>query len=155
MKVAELMVTPVITVPEECTLREAAEIMVKRNIGCLPVVDQLGEIAGIVTESDFSAREKSIPFSLSRFPQVLGEWLPKEGVERIYARARTMPVTEIMQEPVVTITADDTLEHALEKMLDKHVHRLPVVQGKTPVGMVSRRDLLQLMLTRMVPALAS
>lgn len=155
MKVAELMVTPVITVPEDCTLREAAEIMVKRNIGCLPVVDQQGEIAGIVTESDFSAREKSIPFSLSRFPQVLGEWLPKEGVERIYARARTMPVAEIMQGPVVTITADDTLEHALEKMLAKHVHRLPVVQGKTPVGMVSRRDLLQLMLTRMVPALAS
>jgi CBS domain-containing protein len=155
MKVAELMVTPVITVPEDCTLREAAEIMVKHNIGCLPVVDQQGEITGIVTESDFSAREKSIPFSLSRFPQVLGEWLPKEGAERIYARARTIPVTEIMQRSVVTITADDTLEHVLEKMLEKHVHRLPVVQGKTPVGMVSRRDLLQLMLTRMAPALAS
>jgi CBS domain-containing protein len=155
MKVAELMAAPVITVREDCTLQEAAEIMVGRKIGCLPVVNQQGEICGIVTESDFSAREKSIPFSLTRFPQVLGEWLPKEGVEQIYSRARTIPVREIMQRSVVTVTAEDSLEQALEKMLANHVHRLPVVKGKTPVGMVARRDLLQLMLKRMAPALAS
>lgn len=152
MKVRDLMTTPVITVREDCTLQEAAEIILKRNIGCLPVVNEKGEITGIVTESDFSAKEKSIPFSLYRFPQVLGEFLPKEGVEQIYARARALLVREIMQPNVVTVTAEDTLELVLERMLEKHVHRIPVVSGKIPVGMVARRDLLRLMLVQLAPA---
>ncbi|MGE5324156.1 MAG: CBS domain-containing protein, partial [Actinomycetota bacterium] len=102
------MTTPVITAAEDCTLEKAAEIMVARRIGCLPVVNRSGEMTGIVTESDFSAKEKGIPFSLCRFPQVLGEWLPQDGVERIYARARLTPVSEIMQHDVVTVDEGET-----------------------------------------------
>ena len=149
MQVRELMTTPVITVTEDCPLEKAAEIMVTRRIGCLPIVNRSGEMTGIVTESDFSATEKGIPFSLCRFPQVLGEWLPQVGVERIYARARQTPVSEVMQHDVVTVDEGDTVELVLEKMLHKHVHRVPVMRGKMPVGIVARRDLMRLMLDRM------
>ncbi|HSM86454.1 MAG TPA: CBS domain-containing protein [Candidatus Limnocylindrales bacterium] len=146
------MTTPAVTVREDCTLQEAAELMMKRNIGCLPVVDEKGEIAGIVTESDFSAKEKGIPFSLCRFPQVLGEWLPRQGVEEIYAKARKVPVREIMQPDVVAVAPDDSIELVLERMLEKRVHRVPVLSGNRPVGVVTRRDLLRLMLVQLAPA---
>ncbi|HUX11108.1 MAG TPA: CBS domain-containing protein, partial [Terriglobia bacterium] len=96
MLVRQIMLTPVITVEECCSLEEAAKIMLDRNVGGLPVVDGRGELCGIVTESDFVAREKGIPFSLYRFPQMFGEWMPHEHVERIYEAARRRAVREIM-----------------------------------------------------------
>lgn len=102
-----------------------------------------------MTESDFAAKEKGIPFSLARFPQVLGEWMPKEGVERIYVAARRTAVREVMSRNVATLTEDDTVETALEKMLQTRFHRLPVLRDRKTVGIVARHDLLRLMLTQL------
>jgi len=146
MLVRQIMLTPVITVDEDCSLEEAAKMMLDRNVGGLPVVDDRGELCGIVTESDFVAREKGIPFSLYRFPQMFGEWMPHEHVERIYEAARRRAVREIMTRDVITVTEVDTIETVLEKMLKCGLHRLPVVRDRKPVGIVTRHDLLRLML---------
>lgn len=127
-------------------------MMLDKNIGCLPVVNGDGELCGIVTESDFTAKERGIPFSLYWFPQVLGDWMPKEGVERAYRAARTRTVSEIMSRKVVCVHPDDTLEDLLAKMLQNRIHHLPVVAGKTPVGVVARHDLLRLMSTEATAA---
>lgn len=52
--VKEAMTTEVLTTTPNTSLREAAEIMLKHKIGCLPVLDA-GKLAGILTESDFVA----------------------------------------------------------------------------------------------------
>jgi CBS domain-containing protein len=148
MKVRDFMTSPVITVPENCTLEEAAKIMLKKNFGALPVVSAAGDLCGIITETDFAAREKGIPFSLFRFPQLLGQWLPKQGVEKIYKAARKLEVRECMRRRVITVTEEDSLETVLQRMLENNVHRLPVLRGGKPVGMVSRHDLLKLVLER-------
>ena len=140
------MFQPVITVDEDCSLEEAAKIMLDRNIGGLLVVDERGDLCGIVTQSDFVAKERGIPFSIYRFPQMFGEWMPHEHVEQIYEAARRRAVREIMSRDVITLTEADTLETVLEKMLKCGLHRLPVVRGKRPVGIVTRHDLLRLML---------
>lgn len=148
MKVREIMTAPAVTVDEDCSLERAAHTMVARKIGCLPVVDAHDEICGVVTESDFAASNRGVPFSLYRFPQLLGEWMPREGVERIYQAARNRKVGEIMSRGVVSVTEEDTLETLLERMLTSGFHRLPVLRGKTPVGIVARHDLLQLLVSR-------
>ena len=149
MIVREIMVSPVITVPEDCSLTDAARLMLECHIGCLPVVNEKAELSGIVTDSDFVAKEKGLPFSLSRFPRLLGEWLPKEGAERIYKAAGDTAVREIMSSTVITLTEEDTLETVLERMLQTGLHRLPVVKDRKPVGIVARHDLLRLLLKRM------
>ena len=63
-------------------------------IGCLPVVNGQGRLTGLITENDFVAHEKGIPFSTVHFPQLFGYWL-KEGVESIYELARDMSVKEV------------------------------------------------------------
>jgi CBS domain-containing protein len=120
--------------------------MLEHDVGGLPVVDDCGQLCGIVTESDFFAKEKGIPFSIYRFPQMFGEWMPHEHVERIYESARHRVVREIMSRDVITVTEVDTLETVLEKMLQAGLHRLPVVRDRKPVGMVTRHDLLRLMI---------
>jgi acetoin utilization protein AcuB len=51
MPVKQIMSQPVITVGPECTIEDAANIMLTRKIGCLPVV-RGHELIGIITESD-------------------------------------------------------------------------------------------------------
>ena len=146
MFVRQIMLTPVVTVDENCSLEEAAKVMLDRNVGGLPVVDDRGELCGIVTESDFVAKEKGIPFSLYRFPQMFGEWMPHEHVERIYEAARRRAVRNIMSRNVITVTEADTVETVLDRMLQCGLHRLPVVRDSKPIGMVTRHELLRLML---------
>ncbi len=145
MKISEFMSQPVTVVHEETPLEEVARTMLDQNIGCVPVVDARGRLCGIITESDFAAKEKGIPFSTFRAPQLLGQWMSGEGIERIYETARKMTAKEIMTHHVVTVTEDQPAGEAVELMLHHDVHRLPVVRDNVPVGIVTRHDLLRLM----------
>ena len=144
MKVSEIMSSPVMTVNTDCTLEEAAVFMLEHNIGCLPVLDAEGKIAGMLTESDFAAKEHAIPFSRVYAPKLFGEWMSKEGIEKAYEEARNYTVDQIMSTPVVTIGPDDSVADAVRVMLDKRVHRVVIAEDKVPLGVISRRDLLKL-----------
>ena len=147
MKILEVMQQPVITVTEDASLEEVARTMLQHGIGCLPVVNPQGMLAGIITESDFAAQEKGIPFSTFRAPQVLGQWISSHGVEQIYAAARRKQAREIMKTNVVTLAENDSLDRAVELMLQHDINRIPVVRNGMPIGILARRDLLRLMLS--------
>jgi CBS domain-containing protein len=147
IKLRSIMSSPPITVTEADSLESAARKMLDAGIGCLPVVGADGKIVGIVTESSFTARNKGVPFSTFRAPQLLGRWISGDGVEKIYEEARSTPVSEIMSKPVVTVNEDDGVTRAVELMLKHDVNRLPVVRDGKPVGIVARHDLLRMMLS--------
>lgn len=144
MKVREIMREPVIVSDEDQTLEEAATLMLEKNVGGLPVVNGEGKLVGMVTESDFSAKEHALPFSRIYAPRLFGEWMSKEGVEKAYEAARSITVKEIMTRAVITANEDDLLAEVIKKMLEYHVHRIPVVRDGMPVGIISRHDLLRL-----------
>ena len=145
MKVREIMVQAVVLVRESATLEEIARIMLEKRIGCVPVTNDRGQLSGIITESDFTAKERGIPFSTYRAPQILGQWMTKEGIERVYEAARTMTAREIMTARVLTVSEDQSVEEVVECMLRHHIHRVPVVRDRVPVGIVARHDILKLM----------
>lgn len=140
------MSSPVVTVGEHTPLLEIARLMVERRIGGVPVVRADGRLVGVVTESDFSAKERGVPFSLLRLPNVLGRWLTRDNLERAYVEARRITASEVMTRDVVTVTEDEPVEVAARRMCDEHVHRLPVVRNGVPVGIVARHDLLRVMI---------
>ena len=145
MKVREIMSHPVYVVRDDATLEQAAQVMLERNVGGLPVVDAQGKLNGIVTESDFAAKEHGVPFSTLRYPQLFGEWMSNEKIEKVYRAARSKKVSEIMTRVVAMVAEDDSVEKVLELMLRRNVNRVPVVREGIPVGIVARHDLLKLM----------
>lgn len=147
MKISKIMSAPAITVTENESLETAARKMLDSGIGGLPVVDANGDLVGIVTESSFTARNKGVPFSTFRAPQLLGRWISGEGVDKIYQEARETPVSDVMTGPVVTVSEDETVTRAVELMLKHDVNRLPVVRDGRPVGIVARHDLLRMMMS--------
>lgn len=144
MKVKDIMTEPVITIGEDTPLQKVAQIMLNDRIGGVPVINERGDLTGIVTESDFIAKEKCVPFSMFRAPQLFGSWLGKDA-ERLYATAANIAAREIMTRNVVTVTENASIEEVLELMLRYDINRIPVVRGRKPVGIVARRDLLRVM----------
>lgn len=145
VQVRDIMVEPVIVVHEDATLVEVAKTMLEGGIGCVPVVDEAGELQGIITESDFTGSERGVPFSTFEAPQVFGQWFGTDDVERVHQAARKRRAREIMTSPVVTTREDERLTELVKRMIDRDLKRIPVVRGKRPVGMVTQHDLLRLM----------
>lgn len=151
MNARNLMTSPVIVVEESTTLEQAARLMLEKGIGCLPVVDSHGSLKGILTESDFAGSPRGIPFSLYKFPQVFGEYIPRSGVESMFAAARSRTVGEFMTRALVTVAPDSSVEDVMRTMQRSRHHRLPVVEEGRPIGIISRHNLLQLMVSTLGP----
>jgi nucleotide-binding universal stress UspA family protein/predicted transcriptional regulator len=145
LKAGQLMRQPVVTVREDTTLAEVAKTMLQHEIGCVPVVDEKGEMQGIITESDFTGKEQAVPYTLFRAPHLFGQWIPKQGIETIYRAAQKMPAREIMSAPVVTASEDDPLGDVVMKMIRRDIKHVPVVRDRVPIGVIARHDLLRLM----------
>jgi acetoin utilization protein AcuB len=77
LQVKEVMTSPPLTVLEDGPLEEAAQLMVEKEIGCLPVMRD-GELVGIITESDI----------FRAFVEILGGGEP---ALRVTLRARDVP----------------------------------------------------------------
>ncbi|MCE5336093.1 MAG: CBS and ACT domain-containing protein [Desulfobacteraceae bacterium] len=52
IKISEIMTKKVITVPEDFTVEETAQVMMEHNISAVPVTDQNGKLVGIITRHD-------------------------------------------------------------------------------------------------------
>ncbi len=106
------------TVTDQATIEEAARVMRDADIGDVIVLDPDGEIQGIVTDRDLVVRAVA------------------KGVD-----TNTEPVGSILEGNVVTIAAEDSIEAALDLMRDHKVRRLPVVDDRRLVGIVTLGDL--------------
>jgi predicted transcriptional regulator len=144
MKIKSLMSSPVETIHESETLKDAASKMTKKRIGCLPVVNDEGELVGILSESDFIAKSHSIPFSRVDAPQLFGVWMSRDKVEEMYKEAADIKIKDIMTKNVITITEEETVDDLVKLLIKHNYYRYPVVKDNKPIGMVSKRDFLKL-----------
>ncbi|MEJ2152081.1 MAG: CBS domain-containing protein [Gemmatimonadota bacterium] len=147
--VKDVMNSPAVTVGEKTSLKETARLMLDKGIGCVLVVNAKGRLTGIIAARDFCARTVRVPFSTQELPQVFGHWLGTEGAERAYAEAGSLLARDIMRSPVHSVDEDDSIDRVLELMLRHDIGHVPVLRGSRPVGLVSGRDLLKLMLDHM------
>jgi CBS domain-containing protein len=59
-RVAEIMTAPVVTVPLDCLTGEIAKVLVRHRISAVPVVDETGAVAGLVSEHDLLAKTGAV-----------------------------------------------------------------------------------------------
>jgi CBS domain-containing protein len=142
--VADIMTKDVVTVTRDTTVRELAQIFESRHFGSLPVVDENGELTGIVTASDLIEQGRSlhIPTVISLFDWVI----PLEGersLERDLQKMTAQTTGEICSTEVVTVKPGDPVSTAADTMSSHKLHALPVVEGNKLVGMVSRIDIIR------------
>ncbi len=146
MEVRDIMTTPVVTISTESTVGDAARTMIQHGTSCLPVMDESGRLAGILTHTDFGFHRKFLPMSSHPMYTLMGTWVRPETLEEVAKSVSRRKVKDVMSYPVVTIQEDASMSEAVDVMLQKSINRLPVMQGSELVGVVTRHDLIKLML---------
>ena len=109
---------PIYSLTKESTALEAAKRMAESNVAAIVVIEEGGELVGIVTERDLTQR-------------VLAKGLDPDGTS----------LADIMTESPHTLSPTDTALDALELMHTHNFRHLPVVDKDRVVAMVSIRDL--------------
>lgn len=142
--VADIMTKEVVTVKRETTVRELAAIFEQHRFGTLPVVDDRGDLIGIVTASDLveQGRNLHIPTVISLF-----DWVIPLGGERTLERElhkiTAQTAGEICSTDVVTVGPAEPASTAADILSNHKLHALPVVDGKRLVGMIARIDIIR------------
>ena len=150
MKVADVMVTSVLSVGPDASVREVASMMLERRISGLPVVDDKGRILGIVSEGDLIRRPE---IETDRAPAGwLHVFLSDEERAREFVKSHERKVREVMTQPAICVAPDTPLAVVVRLMERHRVKRLPVVENGRLAGLVTRADLLRALLTRQAEA---
>jgi CBS domain-containing protein len=135
VRVREVMSSPVVTVPPDMRLKEVADLLVRDGISAVPVVDD-GELVGIVSEADL------VPLELAPDPRA--HLTPPADLPG------HLPTVagEAMTREVIALPEDADAAEAGRLLLERRIKSIPVVQGRRVVGIVARRDLLEVLARR-------
>lgn len=146
MRAAQVMSPGVLSVSADASVFDAAELLVGSGVSAMPVVNEAGRIVGIVSEAD-----------LMRRPEIGTEphksWLRRFFADDATAAAEYVSlhsrrVSDVMTKHVVTVLEDAPLGEVAEVMAKHKIKRVPVLRGDVIVGVVSRANVVQALLSR-------
>ena len=141
MKARDVMVSPVISVKPSCTVKEVAKTLLERRISAVPVVDDTGKLAGIVSEGDLMHRAEI--GTQRRHSWWLRVLTGDDALAAEYTKAHARTVAGVMTRDVITASPDTPL-HEIAALLERHsIKRVPIVRDGALLGIVSRANLLQ------------
>jgi CBS domain-containing protein len=131
------MTRDVVSVTEDATYRDLVDRLVEKHISAVPVVDDFGRVAGVVSEADLL---RKIEYGGDGQPRTFERRRRRD--DRAKASART--AAGLMSTPPVVAMASTPVAAAARLMDISKVKRLPVIDdlGRL-VGLVSRSDLLR------------
>lgn len=142
MKARDVIVSPVITVGENETVRDLAKLLIAKHISAVPVIDSDGKIVGIVTEADLLHRAET------GTERPVSWWLSLISGDRAlaseYVKSHAVKIKDVMTRDVKTAAPDTALAEIADLFEEHHVKRVPIVsKGGDLVGIVSPANIIQ------------
>lgn len=150
MKAHELMSSPAITVGPAVRVQDVARTMREAQISGVPVVDEGNALLGVITE--LSLIERSAPVKQPRYLAVLSGAIPVSLDEYREYRDQVKLVLatnaeELMDDEAAVVGPDAELDTILALMSEPECTMVPVVDGETVIGVITRTDLVRVLET--------
>ena len=121
LRVRDYMTRDLVTVGPQTDITQVVQILFDNDISGVLVVDDSGELVGILTERDCIATASSAGY----YDELAG------------------PASAFMSKPVETVGPDENLVDVAIRMTDSIYRRFPVLDDGKLVGLISRRDVLR------------
>lgn len=115
----QIMSTPVVSVAPRAPIREVADALTQHQISAVPVVDDGGNVLGMVSEYDLLANAGTV-------------------------------AAEVMTTAVISVSADTAIADVRHLLVERRIRRVPVLAAGRLVGIVSRGDVVALLITEWV-----
>jgi nucleotide-binding universal stress UspA family protein/CBS-domain-containing membrane protein len=140
LHVRDIMMRGVASVTGDTQLGEVVDLLLRRNVKAVPVLDARRHVVGMITGGDLLERgDMNLRLSVKR------EMAPEGLRDRLKALARSPRVArDVMTGHVQSVQEDSDLVTVVRLMAERKIKRLPVVNAsKGLVGIVSRADVLR------------
>src|SRR3989344_4580340 len=137
---SEIMNKNVVSVSPNTPVLEAAKIISDRNLDGIPVVDESGQLIGILTEYDLIT--KTSPINIDFIKQILSDIKSKNDGKT--ENLSELTVKEVMNPEPLTLKGDATYEEVIQTFKDHHrVNPIPVIDDQNHlIGLVTEYDLI-------------
>ncbi len=157
MNVSDIMTREVFYVTPEAPVSEVARMLVKYNISGVPVVEN-GRVIGLVTEEDLVMRDAIIdmPHFFGVFDSVFYLGDKRHEFDEEMHKILATNARDLMSDKVVTVLQSASVQELATIMVKKEVNPVPVLNAASEmVGIVSRSDLVRLMVSQESKGLAT
>jgi CBS-domain-containing membrane protein len=143
LKAKDIMTRDVITVKPTTIIEELARVLVKYQISGAPVVDDNGNLEGIVTENDLIGQNSRlhIPTVLRLFDAFIP--LGTSRLENEIKKMAATTVREICTKDVITVDEEASIEDVASIMTGEKIHLLPVLHEGRLTGIIGKKDLIR------------
>ena len=147
----QIMCRNVITVPSDWSVERLARFLTDKSISGAPVVNNAGQLVGVVSLSDIVRQAGSDLMDLSKrdetfYSEVIDEALsPEEQLAFHTLVDQSVLVNDIMTPMVFEVSPETPLFQVAEAMVKGRIHRVMVTEGQNLKGIISALDLLKAM----------
>lgn len=140
----DIMTAEILSVTPQHTVKEVAQFLLKHQISGAPVLDDAGQIVGIVTEGDLIFRDARVhlPTVVTIFDSIIYLENPHK-YEHELQKIIGGKVADIMSQDILTITPETDLQEIATIMHEKKRHLLPVMDQGRLVGIVGKADVVR------------
>jgi CBS domain-containing protein len=145
MNASEVMTRRVISVEPGATIVQAIKLMLKNHVSGLPVIDRNGKLVGMISEGDFLHR-REIGTEIKRNAWLAAFFGPDQSAQD-YVRGHGVQVAELMARQPIAVYEDTSLDQIVHLMEQHRIKRVPVLRKGKVVGIVSRANLLQALMS--------
>jgi CBS domain-containing protein len=143
MNAADIMTRNILSVGPDTPIAKAIALMLDNHVSGLPVIDEVGQLVGIVTEGDLLRRgETGTERHRPRWVEIL---MGPGRLASEYIRTHGRKIGEIMTRELVSVAPQTRLDEIVHLMERHHIKRVPVLEGEKLVGIVSRADFLRML----------
>ncbi|KIO75039.1 histidine kinase [Pedobacter lusitanus] len=109
----------IFSVTAETSVLDALSVMMEKNISALLILED-STLLGIFTERDYARK-----------------------IILMGKTSADTPLSEVMTANPITVTNEDSLDHCMKTMTDRHIRHLPVLADNKVIGMVSIGDVVK------------
>lgn len=140
MLVKDIMTRNVISVKPGASLRELTRILTDYRINGVPVVEDDGNLVGIITMTDLLKILRDI-----NYWDGIEKLKPDVGIkDALLQEKEHVTVSRKMTTMVSTVLEDDPVDRVIDLMCKHNVHTIPVVKNNKLVGVVGATDIVKL-----------
>lgn len=142
--VGNVMTTSVTAVRQDMTVREAAELMLNRDVASAPVVGPAGEVVGVLTDQHIM--NVLLPQTVSQLSTGKVRAVKRRAGKGAPDEPGKLLVREVMDRSVMCVGEDQTIADVAALMLSRSTDRFPVTRDGALVGFLTRGDIVRKLL---------
>jgi CBS domain-containing protein len=144
LKAKDIMTKNVRTVGTSTTVEDLARVLVEHKISGTPVVNEQGDLIGIVTENDLIRKNKK--FHIPTIVRLFDAFIMLESKSRVEQEIKEMAavtVEDIYRKEVLTVSEDTPVDEIATIMSERNIHLIPVIEGRKLKGIIGKIDIIK------------